>query len=132
MNSKTKGNITEAVIIAHLLKLGYSISIPFGNSSRYDLILDDGDKLLKIQCKTGRLTNGCVNFATASVNGFTSAKTNYKGSIDLFYVYCPQLNTIYKIPVDKAPIGGGMSLRVESPKNSASSNINWAKDYQVG
>jgi len=28
MNSKTKGNISEAVILAFLLKLGYSISIP--------------------------------------------------------------------------------------------------------
>ena len=34
------------------MQLGYEISIPFGEDSRYDFIADINDKLYKIQCKT--------------------------------------------------------------------------------
>ena len=34
------------------MQLGYQISIPFGEDSRYDFIVDISDKLYKIQCKT--------------------------------------------------------------------------------
>ena len=34
------------------MKLGYNVSIPFGEDSRYDFIVDINDKLYKIQCKT--------------------------------------------------------------------------------
>jgi len=132
MNSKTKGNISEAIILAFLLKSGHSVSIPFGNNSRYDMILDNGKTLSKIQCKTGRLVNGCVVFKTTSTNGFTGKKTNYINDIDFFIVYCPELNSIYKIHVSEAPTGGNMHLRVEAPKTSYFiSTINWAYNYKI-
>jgi cupin superfamily acireductone dioxygenase involved in methionine salvage len=31
------------------------VSIPFGENHRYDLIADDGERLLRIPVKTGRL-----------------------------------------------------------------------------
>lgn len=132
MNSKTKGNISEAIILAHLLKSGHSISIPFGNNSRYDLILDDGAHLLRVQCKTATYKNGCVVFSIASVNGFNGKKTNYVGTIDLFIVYCPQLDSIYKIPIQEAPTKSSMVLRVDAPKlNTNTKSIKWASKYKI-
>jgi len=52
--SNTKGIKTELEIILKFIELGYSVSIPYGNNNRYDLILDIGDKLNKVQCKTSR------------------------------------------------------------------------------
>ena len=37
--------------MTYLYGLGYSISIPFGNADKYDLILDIDGKLYKIQVK---------------------------------------------------------------------------------
>lgn len=127
-NSKTKGEISEAVILARLLKLGFSVSIPFGNNQRYDFIIDDGKKLYRVQCKTGRMVNGCVSFMTCSKNGFTGKRTNYRNQIEFFMVYSPDTGLVYRIPVEKTAVTQ-MLLRVSPKKGGNFTKINWSKDY---
>ena len=50
-NTKKLGNLTELQCMTYLYGLGYSISVPFGNADKYDLILDINDKLYKVQIK---------------------------------------------------------------------------------
>ena len=57
MDSKQKGNITELEVLTYITKLGYQVSIPFGDRERYDQIWDINGKLLKIQVKTSRLSD---------------------------------------------------------------------------
>ena len=82
-----------AVMLA-LRELGYAVSVPFGENTRYDLVLDDGERLLRVQCKTGRLTKGCVEFRTSSSYAHhpnpKPTQRHYRGQIDCFAVYCPQ------------------------------------------
>lgn len=47
-----KGMITELKCMEKLISMGYYISIPYGNSNKYDLILDYNNKLYRIQIKT--------------------------------------------------------------------------------
>ena len=130
MNTKSVGEKTEGIVLGHLLRLGMSVSLPFGNNQRYDLIVDDGGRLLKVQCKTGQFKNGCVTFWACSTNGFTGEKKGYKGQIDLFFVYCPELDKIYRVPV--ADIGETqVALRVDPPRIAQKRRIRWAKDYVV-
>lgn len=51
-NSKQKGNIGLGAAIAHFTKEGYSVSLPLTESQRYDLIVDDGTKLYRVEVKT--------------------------------------------------------------------------------
>src|ERR1051326_6810435 len=60
-NPTGKGKTSEAVILATLAQLGKSILIPWGEE-RYDLALDEGGELVRIQCKTGHIRDGCVCF----------------------------------------------------------------------
>ena len=50
---------TLATIYALRLK-GIDIFLPFGENTRYDLVTDDGKRLRRVQCKTGRLRDGAV------------------------------------------------------------------------
>ena len=50
-NSKAIGNLTELQCITGLYELGCDVSIPFGNSQKYDLIIDWNNKLYKVQVK---------------------------------------------------------------------------------
>ena len=131
MNSKAIGEISEGAVLAYLLQSGYAVSIPFGNNQRYDMIIDDGENLIKAQVKTGRLVNGCLAFNVASVNGFTGARTNYKGSADIFLVYYPVNGKVYRIPVNDCG-SSEVRLRIAAPNgvNSPRSTIRWAKDYE--
>ena len=51
MNTKQIGNLVELQCATRLYELGCAVSIPFGNSEKYDLIIDINDKLYKVQCK---------------------------------------------------------------------------------
>ena len=49
MNSKSKGNIGEIKVASEFIKWGCIVSFPFGDNARYDLIIDDGDSLKRVQ-----------------------------------------------------------------------------------
>ncbi len=53
-NNKTIGELSEAIIIAKLIEVGYSVLTPFGDNRRYDLVIEDADgQFWRVQCKTG-------------------------------------------------------------------------------
>ena len=87
---KDVGDRTQLCVMVALRELGYAVSVPFGENTRYDLVVDDGETLQRVQCKTGRLRGGAVRFATCSTYGHhrnpgmareaTSAKLIYSPS----------------------------------------------------
>ena len=131
MNPKQIGEISEAKVISFLLEKGLSVSIPFGNNQRYDLIIDFGDKLERAQVKTGFFKNGCISFSTCSKHGLTGKRKDYKEQIEIFLVYCPQFrDKIFRIPVDKCGTTSVL-LRVDPPNGPLLNTIKWAKDYEI-
>lgn len=104
--------------------------IPFGNNQRYDLVVDMGNGVfLRGQVKTGVYRNGCVRFHPCSKSG-GGKKKHYRDQIEVFWVYCPELDKIYQVPVND--VGTNQSLlRVDPPLGGATSGIRWAKDYEM-
>ena len=127
MNPKAKGELAEGVILAALLRCGYSVALPFGNNQRYDLIVDNGKRLRRAQCKMGRLKNGRINFKTA--NG--RIRRAYHGQADIFLVYCPENEKIYCVPVRLT--GTSMfTLRLAPLGRGASpSEVHWARKFEL-
>ena len=131
MNSKAVGEVAEGLILGKLLSLGYVVLIPFGNNQRYDLVVDKGFGFLKAQCKSATIRNGCVCFAACSTNGFTGKSQNYKGQIDMFLVYCKEINKYYEVPVDDIGVKTGY-LRIEPLKRTEKGcSIKWAENYEI-
>src|SRR5205814_10264920 len=62
MQTREKGNLTEAKILAALVAAGYLVSVPFGEGHKYDFIIDDSVSLRRVQCKTGRVKKGALLF----------------------------------------------------------------------
>ena len=131
MNTKDKGNITELKVMTRLAELGHTVSVPFGENARYDLIWDDDGQLKRVQCKTGRLRNGVIRFNTCSRDkrDFLKKKS-YDNEVECFGVYCGDNDTVYVVPVDDAPSAEG-TLRVLAAKNGQSSGVRMAKDYEL-
>lgn len=123
---------TEGAILSELNRLGYDVLVPFGVNHRYDLVLDCGDRLLKVQCKTGRLRDGVVQFSSRSIQSNTreTRTRSYTGEIDLFMVYCPENRRVYVIPVDEVP-DTGMYLRIDPPRNRQNKRVRWASEYEL-
>lgn len=133
MNTKDKGNVTEAVVLAHLVRAGHKILLPFGDNLRYDLLIDNDDgTFTKVQCKTGRLkSNGSVvRFQSCSSQYHRSGKKQgYRGEIDFFGVYCPQNNKTYLVPVDDVGEYAAV-LKIKAGRKNYSTT-KWAKDYEL-
>ena len=79
------GAITELKCKTYFLELGYLTSTP-DTPSRYDFILDTGDRLLKIQVKSCHFTDGKIIFKTESshITSNGSNRRSYEDEIDYF------------------------------------------------
>lgn len=127
-NPKAIGERSEGQILARLLSLGKTVLMPFGDNQRYDFVIDDG-KFVRVQCKTGKLKNGAMCFPTSSSAYHRGGKrTDYRGQIDFFGVYCQETGECYWVPVDAAPLTE-CSLRVEEPRSNQKNKVMWAKDF---
>ncbi|MBC7911659.1 MAG: hypothetical protein H7Y30_14230 [Pyrinomonadaceae bacterium] len=128
VQTREKGNITEAKILAALVDAGYLVSVPFGSGHKYDFIIDDLTNRYRVQCKTGRIRNGCLAFNSYSQSGNGSVRQSYYGLADLFAVLNPQTGEVYLVPV--AEFGStGVNLRLIPTLNGQAQKIHWAVDY---
>lgn len=119
MNTKTKGQITEATIALSLLKAGKTVLTPYGENQRYDIVIEEDGQFKTIQCKTGRLKGSSVKFNLYSVvrSKVTKKyeKVKYGSSVDYYGVFCPQNNKVYLVPSTTHVGTTEGSLLVEDP-----------------
>lgn len=113
-----------------LLEQGKMVLRSVGEGCRYDLLVDDGGKFTRIQCKTGWIRNGVILFNTVSNYAWKKERPGYEGQADVFGIYCPDNGKIYIVPVDKAPINRA-GLRLDPPKNGQVKGVMLAKDFEV-
>jgi PD-(D/E)XK endonuclease len=121
-----RGNVSEAVVLSRYTEAGFLISIPFGVGAPYDLVIDTGPELLRVQVKTGRVRNGVIEFETRRTRS-RKLRTSYReGEADYFAIYCPELDRVY---VTKAREGVFGKLRVRPTGNNQQMFVKWAEDY---
>jgi hypothetical protein len=129
-NTKDVGDETEAKVVHELVAAGLSVSIPFGDNDKYDVIVDDGGELHRVQCKTAWQNKpDTIRFNTHSQttrNGEYHEET-YDGAIDAFLVHCPQRDEFYWVDVADAT-EQKMELRFDADIDHPS--INWASDFE--
>ncbi|MFN7950010.1 MAG: group I intron-associated PD-(D/E)XK endonuclease [Blastocatellia bacterium] len=132
MNGHTtgKGNLSESKVLTAYIEAGFLVSLPFGGGAPYDLVVDTGERLLKVQVKTGRLRNGCVLFAAQRISGHhgTKRRRYEESEFDVYAVYCPDNDRVYVIP-RLGDLAEGR-LRVSHTRNNQKQNIRWAGEFE--
>jgi hypothetical protein len=123
------GNEAEGIVLSHYIKAGLRVCIPFGTGGPYDLAVDTGGRIVKVQVKTAAFGKGCILCRTRRRNAscYRTVRRYEKGEVDYFAIYCPQLNELYGMSFEAAK--GSASLRVEPTVNRQEKYIRWAKDY---
>lgn len=130
LSSHFIGEITEQQVALEFLKLGYLVSKPLVQSSRYDFIVDINHKLYKVQVKTGTFKeNAYVEFATST------SHTNTKGTLNISYsqedvdFFATMYNNeCYLIPFEKCG-KRAQRIRFVPTKNGQTKGVIMAKDY---
>jgi PD-(D/E)XK endonuclease len=133
---KDIGDKTTLAIMLALREIGLAVLVPFGENTRYDLVIDDGSELRRVQCKTGRLRRGAIVWNMCSHYGHHTnprvVRRDYQGEVDCFGVYCPETAGVYLIPMTELPIRVRRALRVDPPKNGQRKFIRYADRYEIG
>lgn len=128
MQTREKGNLSEAKILAAFVAAGYLVSVPFGAGHKYDFVIDDLTRLFRVQCKTGRVKNGVLLFNSYSQSGNGAVKMGYRGLADLFAVLNPDDDKVYLVPVNEVGMAG-VSLRLVPTLNKQTQRVRRAEFY---
>lgn len=114
-NSKNQGDIGLGQAIAWFSKNGYVVSIPLTDSQEYDLIVDNGSVLQKVQVKTTKYKSkyGIYVCALRTCGGNRSGVNNVKVidklKIDLLFVLTEEFR-MYLIPCSELVASTNLSL----------------------
>lgn len=123
------GAVAEREVACALARSGHGVYLPMlMPHSRVDLVAEIGQRLVRVQVKSARLVGEVINFRSCSNTG--NLPRAYRGEVDAFGVYCPELGTSYLVPIDDVP-DRTCSLRLAPPLNGQQRGIRWAGDYLI-
>jgi PD-(D/E)XK endonuclease len=119
--TKRRGEVSELAFFYKAASLGFGVAKPWGDSERYDFILDSGQRLWRVQVKSGcHHRKRCYDLHGRCGN---QEKTQYTSQeIDIFVAYLVPIDVWYVIPVEKIkkrnllffPYGGARRGRYEA------------------
>lgn len=133
-SSDDKGAVAELAIALAAARLSVPVWRPMREHSRADLVLEISGQFLRVQCKWGSLSpdedvikvkvGGCW----FSPRGYV--RTTYgKEEIDLFGIYCGELDRCFLLPAEVVARKHELWLRLTPARNGQKSCITLAEDF---
>lgn len=132
-----KGIKCELECALKFIEKGFIVSIPYGNTSRYDLLVDAGkNKYFRIQCKTAHQNeNGSYTINTSNQQfTATARKTKYYDENQIDFICSIIENELVVIPVEMISNCKSKIFRSHNfppLNNSCNSTCNWVDDYTI-
>ena len=102
---KDLGELAELAFFHKATSLGFGVAKPYGDSERYDFILDSGERFWRVQVKS---VYGSSRFHARSGYGDQAVYTAKE--IDFLVVYVVRHNAWYVIPVESLPASGALNF----------------------
>jgi hypothetical protein len=132
LKTDQKGAIAESAIVHAAMKLGVGVYKPLTDGERYDLILDVGSRLLRVQCKWAAKRGDVVVIRCYSCrrgrHGMIVRKYT-TDEVDAIAAYCPDTDTCYLLPTSLSCARRMVHLRLAPSRNNQRARINWADDF---
>lgn len=113
MNTNFIGQITETQVLLKCLELGLTVSIPYGDKSRYDLIIDYKGQLLRIQIKTSRKANTTKEAFMFNCYSVVNGKKHKYNKTEIDFFASVWNNKVYLVPVEEC--SSEKTLWVDTP-----------------
>ena len=134
LTTNQKGAIAETAVAHEAIKLGVGVLRPLSDM-RYDLVLDTGDRLIRVQCKWATRYGDVI---VARLYGNRRARAGLRRSfytpteIDAFALYCADVHRCYFLPIDELDGRYTLQLRLSPPRNNQRALVRWASDFELG
>jgi hypothetical protein len=112
-NTKRTGELAEAAFVVKAASLGFAVCKPWGDSERYDFILDSGHRTWRVQIK-------CTESLNANAYQVQSTYTDRKqkghytpADIDVLVAYILPLDLWYVVPAHAFPASASLRFYPE-------------------
>ena len=131
-----KGAIAESAIITEAARLHLPVYRPAMEGTRADMVFEVGERLLRVQCKWGRVKDLCVIVRLSTSRhsprrGYV--RTTYTAAeIDGFAVWCEPLARAFWLPIEEFAGQTYAHLRLEPAKNNQRTFVRMADAYPLG
>jgi hypothetical protein len=103
--------MSEAAFLHKAMGLGFKVTKPWGDSERYDFVLDSGARLWRVQIKCTAVVRAGGYHIKPSHGVYRASKQMYTAEdIDVLAAHVVPLDVWYVVPV--GVLGPGMSLRL--------------------
>ena len=136
-NTNALGATSEAMVLAEFVRAGFPVLLQFSGNSRYDLAVEAGGRLLRVQCKTAhrcgwRGSGSCLCFHARSIRyqAGTRIEKSYRGQADQFAAYAPSTRQVYVLAVDEVPETDAR-LRLAPGGHNNQHVVRLAEDYTL-
>jgi len=109
-NPSRTGDLAEAAFLLKASTLGFGVARPWGNAERYDFILDNGQRLLRVQVKCTTTQRARGYDVQPIYSTYQKRKIIYTpADIDALVAHVVPLDIWYVLPV--SALAGHPSLR---------------------
>lgn len=127
------GITTELIVAQKFIEKGFIVSIPLGNTSRYDMIVDTDKERYRVQVKHASLNdNGSYTINTSNnVSTTTQRYTKHYTKDDVDFIASVVEDQLVIIPVEEIENKKAKIFRTALPKYGSKSNCNLIEDYTV-
>ena len=135
LTTNQKGAIAEAAIVKAALDVGYDVYRPMFEGGRYDMILDTGDRLLRVQCKWAPIRGEVLVIRSYSCRRTADGLLRRRyvaGEFDALAAYSPDLNRCYLIPYEAIDARTEVTLRLAPTRNNQRLGVRLARDFEFG
>jgi len=99
-NKKRTGELAEAAFLLKAASLGFGVTKPWGDSERYDFILDSGERLWRVQVKCTETEKYGYKIPTATFTGGRAGVPYTAEDIDVLVAQVVPLDVWYVVPVE--------------------------------
>jgi prevent-host-death family protein len=133
-DTNVKGSVAELKIAAAAAELGIPVLQPMTEHGRYDLVFEIGGRLLRVQCKWGRVEGDVVIVRLCNFRITTHGRKRTKylaGEIDAVAAYCGDLDRVYLVPAELAVGRSQLNLRLRPTQNGQRAALNWATEFEL-
>lgn len=132
ITTNRKGQLAVSKAEMRAFELDYIPSRPLYDS-RYDLIIDKDQKLVRVQVKygDGKSSNsqGAIVVKLDYENRKKHSFTYQSSEVDALVVYIPKIDKLCYFPLDIFEGKRKLTIRIEKPKINQIKRIIFAKDY---
>ncbi len=99
LNRKRRGEVAEAAFLHKAASLGFSVAKPWGESDRYDFIVETGGRFLRVQIKSA-YSAGEYGGYTFHAHGNTYTDVYTSHDIDFLVAYIVPEDVWYVLPIE--------------------------------